>query len=100
MAKTATTQAEIDSIKKQRLVGVEQLLASELLCGGNTISVRMTHCFSSHFRSKGVAQEENMGTGFRIFHVCLLLSTIVSLAVAAQIGNTPMTVGEFAAEVA
>jgi hypothetical protein len=60
----------------------------------------MTYCFSSHFRSKGVAQEENMGTGFRIFPVCLLLAIIVSLAVAAQIGDTPMTGGEFAAEVA
>ncbi len=68
MAKTATTQAEIDSIKKQRLVGVEQrpgmyaLAASNMILRGDgKANLYQGSCFDTAITKAIKAHKPNIG---------------------------------------
>lgn len=68
MAKTATTQAEIDSIKRQRLVGVEQRAGMYALAASNMIlrgdgkaNLYQGSCFDSAITKAVKAHKPNIG---------------------------------------
>lgn len=68
MAKTATTQAEIDSIKKQRLVGVEQRASMYALAASNMIlrgdgkaNLHQGSCFDTAITKAVKGRKPNIG---------------------------------------
>lgn len=68
MAKTATTQAEVDSIKKQRLVGVEQRASMYALAASNMIlrgdgkaNLHQGSCFDTAITKAIKAHKPNIG---------------------------------------